>query len=326
MATQTIERTTPRTPALDLGALFPGRYLSVTSFKRDGTGVATPVWAVSEGNRLFAFTDLHSAKVRRVRHDPHVLVAPCLPNGTVRGEPLAAHAEVLTAETDLERVQRLMLHRYRISYRFVMLFYRLGRRLRGKQSVADGAALAIVLDDDAQSIAKPSAAVHLASVKAAMRRRMYRRNQQHPLTSLLNRGTAALASAGLAPARLVTLEVRGRRSGRCLSFPVVIADVDGKRYLVAMLGEGANWPRNVRAAGGRAVLRHRHKEAVRLEEVAPDQRAAILRRYVEVAPGGRAHIPVDPGAPLTAFERIAAEYPVFRIEPEPAHRDEARAT
>ena len=55
-------------------------------------------------------------------------------------------------------------------------------------------------------------------------------------------------------------------------------------YLVAMLGERANWVRNVRAAGGRAVLRHGKKEAVRLEEVPVDQRPAILRRYLAVAP------------------------------------------
>lgn len=125
-----------------------GRFVSVTSFKRDGTGVATPLWSVSDGGRLFAFTDLHSAKVRRVRRDPHVLVAPCLPNGTLRGKTLAAHAQVLTDEAELARVQKLMLRRYRISYRVVMLAYRLGRRLRGKQSVADGAALAITLDED----------------------------------------------------------------------------------------------------------------------------------------------------------------------------------
>ena len=62
MATQTIERPVGRTAA-DLETLFPGRYLSVTSFKRDGTGVATPVWFASDGRRLFALTDLHSAKV-----------------------------------------------------------------------------------------------------------------------------------------------------------------------------------------------------------------------------------------------------------------------
>jgi hypothetical protein len=144
---------------------------------------------------------------------------------------------------------------------------------------------------------------------------MYRRDRPHPVTALLNRGTAALASAGLAPARLVTLEVRGRRTGRRLSFPVVVADLDGRRYLVAMLGEGANWPRNVRAAGGRVVLRHRRREAVRLDEVDPARRAPILRRYAQVAPGARAHIPVAPDAPVAAFEPIAADYPVFEIEP-----------
>ena len=145
MATETIQRMVGR-PAVDLDALFPGRYLSVTSFRRDGTGVATPVWFVSDGRRLFAFTDLHSAKVRRIRHDPHVLVASCRVDGKLRTEPVSARAAVLTADAELERVQKLLLARYKISYRIVMLFYRLGRRLRGKRSVADGAALAITLE------------------------------------------------------------------------------------------------------------------------------------------------------------------------------------
>ncbi len=145
MATQTTERAAQR-PAADLEALFPGRYLSVTSFKRDGTPVATPVWFVSDGQRLFAFTDLHSAKVRRIRRNPQIMVASCRVNGKLRREPVAAHAEVLTATPELERVQRLLLQRYKISYRVVMLIYRVGRRLRGQQSVADGAALAITVE------------------------------------------------------------------------------------------------------------------------------------------------------------------------------------
>jgi hypothetical protein len=145
MATQTIERPVQR-PAADLEALFPGRYLSVTSFKRDGTGVATPVWFVSDGRRLFALTDLHSAKVRRIRRNPRVLVASCRPGGKLRNEPVPARAEVLTANPELERVQKLLIERYKVSYRMVMLIYRLGRRLRGRRSVADGAALAITVD------------------------------------------------------------------------------------------------------------------------------------------------------------------------------------
>ena len=152
MSTQTIERPVERS-ASDLEALFPGRYLSVTSFKRDGTGVATPVWFASDGERLFALTDLHSAKIRRIRRNPEVLVASCWPGGKLRRTPITAHAEVLTDERDLERVQKLMLRRYRVSYRVVMLVYRLVRRLRGRQSVADGAALAITLDEDARPAA-----------------------------------------------------------------------------------------------------------------------------------------------------------------------------
>lgn len=118
----------------------------MTSFKKDGTGVATPVWFVSDGKRLFAFTDVHSLKVRRIRRNPRVAVASCRVNGRLRREAVPARAEVLTAEADLERVQRLLLERYKVSYRVVMLFYRLGRRLRGKQGVADGAVLAITVE------------------------------------------------------------------------------------------------------------------------------------------------------------------------------------
>jgi PPOX class probable F420-dependent enzyme len=143
MATQTIERPVQRP---DLQARLPGRYLSVTSFKRDGTGIATPLWFVSDDSRLFALTDLHSAKVRRIRRNPSVLIALCRADGKLRTEPVPARAEVLTATTDLERVQKLLIERYKISYRLVMLIYRLGRRLRGQRSVADGAALAITVE------------------------------------------------------------------------------------------------------------------------------------------------------------------------------------
>jgi deazaflavin-dependent oxidoreductase (nitroreductase family) len=142
---------------------------------------------------------------------------------------------------------------------------------------------------------------------------LYKGGHPNHLAAVLNRVWAAMWAAGLSPSRCVVLEVRGRRTGRHIAFPVVVADAQGERYLVAMLGEGANWVANVRAAGGRATIRHGRREAVRLEEVDPTRRAPILRRYLEVAPGGRAHIPVDRQAPLAEFERIAARYPVFRI-------------
>ncbi|MGY1737712.1 nitroreductase/quinone reductase family protein [Geodermatophilus sp. SYSU D00684] len=142
---------------------------------------------------------------------------------------------------------------------------------------------------------------------------MYRGHRPHRLARTLNRAWAALAGAGLGPSRLVTLEVAGRRSGRTIAFPVVVADLDGERYLVSMLGEDANWVRNVRAAGGRAVLRRRRRSPVRLEEVPPGDRVPVLRRYLELAPGARAHVPVTASAPDEDLARIAPRHPVFRV-------------
>jgi hypothetical protein len=132
---------------------------------------------------------------------------------------------------------------------------------------------------------------------------------------VLNRGWAIAHAAGIWPSRLVTLEVPGRRTGRVTAFPIVLADFDGDRYVVSMLGEQSNWVRNVRAAGGLGVLRHGCREPVRLEEVAPGARAPILRRYLSLAPAPRAFIPVDPYAPVEAFEEIAPHIPVFRVTP-----------
>jgi deazaflavin-dependent oxidoreductase (nitroreductase family) len=136
------------------------------------------------------------------------------------------------------------------------------------------------------------------------------------LARLANRLSAIQFSAGLlSPGRAMTLEVRGRQSGKAISFPVVMTEYDGQRYLVSMLGKNANWVLNVRAAKGRAVLHRGGREDVRLLEVEPAKRAPILRRYLAVAPGARPHIPVDRHAPLEEFQRIAEEYPVFRIVP-----------
>jgi polyisoprenoid-binding protein YceI len=152
---------------------------------------------------------------------------------------------------------------------------------------------------------------------------MYERGHPNRLAAALNRGWAIAGAVGLWPSRLVTLDVRGRRSGRHLSFPLIVADYQGERFLVAMLGDGANWVANVRAADGQAVLRHGRSEAVRLEEVDPGDRAPILKRHLEVAPGARSFVPVDRRAPLAEFARIAAQFPVFRIVPDPAPSERA---
>jgi hypothetical protein len=115
------------------------------------------------------------------------------------------------------------------------------------------------------------------------------------------------------PDYVVALEVIGRKSGRVVSLPMVVTIINRQRYLVSMLGENVQWVHNVRAAGGRAAIQRHGREEVHLEEVPADQRAPILKAYLQRAPGARPHVPVSKDAPIAAFEKIAAAFPVFRV-------------
>jgi len=150
----------------------------------------------------------------------------------------------------------------------------------------------------------------------AMLRRMYRGGRPGRLARALNRLSALQFGSGFLASRdWISLEVTGRRSGRTVACPLVVTHYQGERYLVSMLGRNANWVANVRAADGDVVLRHRRRERVHLVEMAPGDRAPILRRFLAVAPGARPHLPVDRHAPIADFEPIAADYPVFRVTP-----------
>lgn len=147
----------------------------------------------------------------------------------------------------------------------------------------------------------------------AFSRWMYRGGRPNGLARVLNRVWAKLHAAGIAPNEWVTLEVVGRKSGKTISFPLALTVLNDERYLVAMLGAETNWVKNVRAAGGHAMLKHGAIEQVRLDEVDVALRAPILKAFLRHAPGARPHVPISKDAPLAEFDRVAAEYPVFRV-------------
>lgn len=161
---------------------------------------------------------------------------------------------------------------------------------------------------------KPAEDIYIDhSTFARVKRWMYRGQRPNWVARIANRAWVILATAGVRSHELVTLEVSGRVSGRVIAFPLVMATVDGQCYLVAMLGEDTQWVKNVRATGGKAVLRAQGREAIELEELAASQRAPILKAYLQRAEGARPHIPIDKDAPLAEFELIAAAFPVFRV-------------
>ena len=131
----------------------------------------------------------------------------------------------------------------------------------------------------------------------------------------VNRLNGWWSRLGLPPRFQAVLEVPGRASGYIRSNPVVIATVEGKQYLVSMLGSESEWVKNVEAANGDAVIHQGSRRRVHLVAVAPELRAPILREYVRIARSGRLHFPVPVGAPLSDFDAIAPRYPVYRIDP-----------
>lgn len=151
--------------------------------------------------------------------------------------------------------------------------------------------------------------------RGALMRLFYRDWRPTRLGRWVNRFWCWWSGLGLPPRVQAVLEVRGRTSGRRRSNPVVIATVEGKRYLVSMLGPESDWVKNVEVARGDVTIRQGRRRRVHLVAVPPEQRAPVLREYVRIAPSGRQHFPLSAGAPLAEFEAIARDYPVYRIDP-----------
>jgi PPOX class probable F420-dependent enzyme len=128
--------------AREVPLAIAGKYLSLTTYRRDGSPVATPVWFVEDEGRLYATTAADSYKARRIRHNPAVAVAPCTARGKLRGEPVAAHAEFLP-EREYAHVDRLMAEKYRWDRILILPLYRLATWLSRRTSTGEAAYLVI---------------------------------------------------------------------------------------------------------------------------------------------------------------------------------------
>jgi len=78
-----------------LAALRNETYISLTTFRRDETAIPTPMWFALDGERILIWTSPTSGKVKRIRNNPHVTVAPCTARGKVTGAAFSATATFL---------------------------------------------------------------------------------------------------------------------------------------------------------------------------------------------------------------------------------------
>ncbi|MFD0150706.1 PPOX class F420-dependent oxidoreductase [Streptomyces sp. NPDC055721] len=109
-----------------------GRYVSLTTFRKNGTGVATPVWYAVEGSELYAWTRTDSWKVKRLRNDPRVEVAVCDVRGNVpAGATRHPGQGRLVEGEELRRIRSLLSRKYTWQYWLTdvpAMIVRLGKR------------------------------------------------------------------------------------------------------------------------------------------------------------------------------------------------------
>ena len=94
------------------------KYVSLVTFRRDGTPVPTPLWVVRYGGELGCLTYSQLAKVKRIRANPAVTVAPCTLRGKVRGEAVPGTAEIVSAE-ETATIRSLVDEKYGFLGRFI---------------------------------------------------------------------------------------------------------------------------------------------------------------------------------------------------------------
>lgn len=96
-----------------IAEIAKAEYVLLTTFKKDGTGVGTPLWAARDGDGLVVWTPTDTWKVKRLRRNSRVTVAPCDFRGNVKGETVEGKGEILDAAAT-ENARKLIAKKYGI--------------------------------------------------------------------------------------------------------------------------------------------------------------------------------------------------------------------
>ncbi len=112
-----------------LAALAKESYLSLASYRRTGAEVAVPVWFEVLDGKLVVFTDGTTAKVKRIRANPRVRVAPCGTFGAVTGEWIEGTARIVSGSAEEERAYAAIGRKYGWQMSLLSVFSRLAGRI-----------------------------------------------------------------------------------------------------------------------------------------------------------------------------------------------------
>ena len=118
----------------DFDRLAASKYLSLTTFRKSGAAVATPVWLAADSNHLYVITERTSGKAKRLRNSGRVLLAPCDSRGRMKGDQVAGSGKVLDDPADVKAV----LGRIEKRYGWMAKLFGLARTIRRTKSAQVG--------------------------------------------------------------------------------------------------------------------------------------------------------------------------------------------
>jgi hypothetical protein len=105
------------------------KYLSLESYKRTGEGIRTPLWFAVGDGVIYVYSLADAGKVKRIRNNPQVRVAPCTIRGRITGDWLEAEARIVEGDED-KLGHELLRKKYGLSKRLGDFFSRLRKRQR----------------------------------------------------------------------------------------------------------------------------------------------------------------------------------------------------
>lgn len=106
------------------------RYVSLATFKKDGTEIKTPVWIAALDAAPVVYTNATSGKAKRIRRNGRVRVAPCSARGDVRGAWVDGSARIVSDEATRTRAVQEFVNKYGWQMRLALVLSRLSGRDR----------------------------------------------------------------------------------------------------------------------------------------------------------------------------------------------------
>lgn len=110
-------------------------FLSLETYRKNGETIKSPMWFAQENDALYLWTMADSSKVKRIRNNPHVNIAPCKRMGEVTGEWMTAHATIDDSPLMVAQVEAMLLKKIGLFFRIFRFIDAIRDRQKNSQRI-----------------------------------------------------------------------------------------------------------------------------------------------------------------------------------------------